>query len=130
MGTLTWTLNAYMDGAPPIIASSAAAPLEGFDHVQVVVDPSPAPPKTVNVQPGPADRVALFLVSSSHYGPGLKFTASDGRRDGATVALTQPQVLASGAVALLGIAPNVLKFSSNLAEAATVNIYVFRDATP
>lgn len=129
MGTLSWTLSVHMSGAPAINASSAAAPLEGFDHVQVVVDPGTTN-KMVNVQPGPADRVALLLVSSSHYGPGLKFTASDGRRDGATVALTQPQVLASGAVALLGIAPNVLKFSSNLADAATVDIYVFRDATP
>lgn len=130
MGTLSWTISVHMTGAPAISASSVAAPLEGFDHVQVVVDPTPAPARKVIVQPSPADSVALLLVSSSRYGPGLTFTANDGKKDGSTVALTQPQVLAAGAVGLLGAAPNVLKFTNGLAEPVTVDVYVFRDATP
>ena len=84
----------------------------------------------VNVQPGAADRIALLLVSSTHYGAGLTFTAFDGKNDGATVALAEPQVFSGGAVALLRVAPKFFKLSNALADAATVNIYVFRDATP
>lgn len=128
MGTFSWTLSVHPSGAPAISASSATAQLEGFDQVQVVVEPG-ATDMEVNIQPGPADRVALLLVSSTVYGPGLTFTVFKGNNKGATVALTQPQVFAAGAVALLGAAPQIFKFTSTLLDPATVSVYVFRDAT-
>jgi hypothetical protein len=101
--------------------------------VQVVVD-ADNKERAVEVQPGPADRIALLLVSSSHYGAGLTFVAGDGidaKKDSKPLILAQPLVFAGGTVALLHATPNVLKFTNNLNnQPATIDVYVFRDATP
>lgn len=127
--TLSWTINVHMSGAPAISASRAAATLEGYDHVQVVVEPD-GKEKTVEVQPGPADRVSLLLISSSHYGKELSFKASDGKKDSAAVLLTEPQVLAGSAVGLLGVAPNLLKITNTIKDQpVTVEVFAFRNAS-
>lgn len=129
--TLSWTLTANVSGAPSIHTSRGATALEGLDHVHVVVDPTNTE-KLVEVQPAPADRVALLLVSSSHYGAGLTFKYSDNKgKDSTAIPLTEPQALVGAAVALLGFAPTHLKVTNNIANTpVTVEVYAFRDATP
>lgn len=128
--TMSWTLTANVSGAPSITLLRTGAPLEGLDHVQVVVDPD-GKEKLVEVQPGTADRVALLLVSSDQYGAGLTFKYSDKTKDSKPIALTEPQVLVGAAIPLLGFAPTHIKITNSIKDTpATVEVYAFRDATP
>src|SRR4051812_47086983 len=95
--TLSWTISVQMSGEPTISTSRVAAPMEGYDHVNVAVE-ADNKEKAVEVQPGPASRVALLLMSSSHYGTELTFKFSDGKKDSAGFKLTEAQVFTGAAL--------------------------------
>lgn len=128
--TLSWTVSVQVSGGPSISVSRESQPVEAYDYVQLAVEPGAAD-RTVEIQPGAADRLTMLLVQSSYYGTDLKVSASDGTDNSDPIVLNEPQVLAGGAIALLGVDPKILKFTNGSADqTAMIDIYVFRDATP
>ncbi len=130
MGTMSWSVNIQVRGAPAITAATAAQTVEAIDKVEVAIDPGDAD-KVVDLQPGGPAAIQLIMIRSNRYGAAYSFKASDGTADAAAVTLDAPQVFTGGSVALFGVAPRQLKFSNTSPDqTANVEIFVARDATP
>lgn len=103
--------------------------VEAIDRVEVSI-PSGAVDQEVALQPGPVEAVELLVIKCSEYSDKVSYMASDGTADSPSVALLGPHLFTGGSVALLGLDPNVLKFSNASANAVQIEIFVARDATP
>lgn len=131
MGTMSWSVNVQVRGAPPIKATSADQPVEAMDRVEVTVEPGDVD-KIVDLQPGSAEAIQLILIRSSRYDPKLKlsFKASGGSDGTKPITLDAPLVFSNGSLALLDLAPHQLKLTNETDQPADVEIFVARDATP
>jgi hypothetical protein len=125
-----WTLNVQIVGGPKLSASRTET-VDAYDKITVDVPAAQteANPGTaaVQVQPGGAGQVRFLLIQSSVYdAEKLTYRVGD-----ATIHLDNLQVLTgAGAVGLLGAAPQTVTFSNALAQVASIQIIVGRDATP
>ncbi|HEX6938792.1 MAG TPA: hypothetical protein VF158_05230 [Longimicrobiales bacterium] len=123
---VSWTVSVQVLGGPKITASDTMT-VDAYDRLDVVVEAG-AENKEVEVQPGAAGQVQFVSISSSAYGPELTYrvnsdTANEVALDG------QHVLIGSGAVGLLGAAPNTLYFSNDLTEDVSVTVLVARKAT-
>jgi hypothetical protein len=125
-----WTLNIEVIGGPKISASRTQT-VDAYDKITIDVPaqsggtPGQA---TVEVQPGGAGQVQFLLVQSSVYDQDLTYRVNDPAAS-AIVLDTLQVLMGAGAVGLLGAAPQRLIFSNALAQVASVQILVGRDAT-
>jgi hypothetical protein len=124
---INWTLNVQVVGGPKISESDTIL-AEAYDKVQVTIAAGDSDVE-VDVQPGGSGQVQFLLISSDQYAEGLTYKVNADSAD--AVELDGPQVLiGKGAVGLLDPEPKKLFFSNGLAEDASVQILVGRDATP
>lgn len=125
----SWGIEVALPGGPAI---RTKRPLEskGFDRMVADIpgaDPGNPGTVTVNVQPSPQQDVDLLLISSSQYGPELKYDVTGGGASG--VVLDGPQLfVGTGMIGLLGTAPKKIKFFNGLGanNDASITIVVGR----
>lgn len=125
--TINWSFSvAAVDG--PRIHGSDALDVDAYDKASVVLAAG-ATDVDVQIQPSStAGRVRVLVIGSSAYDPGITFSADAGT---SVFALDGPVVLiGSGAVELLGAAPQTLRLGNTTAEDVTVDILVGRDPAP
>lgn len=144
MASLNLTLSAQVVGGPQVSASRAKQ-IEAYDKVDIVINPGDAD-VAVNIQPGAAAQVGFLLIKSSLYSQApadqkLTYVVSDGGTDfpaaGDGLELNDPHVYIGGALAVFGLAPTTLRFTSTYVadpadptvNQAVVEILVGRDAT-
>ncbi len=88
--------------------------------------------KSVEVQPGDADRVSFLLIQSSVYSSDIKYVVNDGSADSPTaITLDEPHLyFGKGAISALGKSPKTLKFTNSITPTtpAAIEILVGRDA--
>lgn len=131
MANVSWSLSIQVAGGPTVSAREGPITAEAMDRIDVSIA-SGEVDKTVDLQPGPASGIHVLLIKSNQYGDGteITFKVSDGATDGPALTLTGPQFYAGGAVMLLGLDPQSLKFSNASADPAEIEIFIARDATP
>jgi hypothetical protein len=133
MSKLSWTITVQVDGGAGISASKGPEAVEAIDRISVNVAPGDQD-KAVEIQPGSAEAVRLLVIKSSRYDQKLSFTAAEGANKSPTaLAIDAPQVFAGSGMKLFGVAPQRLLFTlpnDAQAQAADVEIFVARDATP
>jgi hypothetical protein len=129
MAKIRWNISVQMDNAPVIAASTATEPVEANDKLVVDI-PNTANDEVVvvNVQPGSAEDITLFVVKSSRYDPNIRFSAGDSLSNN-VVRLDAPQIFSGGSIGLLGAAPQQFAFSNQSEQPVTVEIFVARRAT-
>ncbi len=113
----------------PKLKIGQAIPVEAYDYVDIAVVDGAAD-QVVEIQPSTGSgQVQFLLVSASQYAPALSYkvnAAANPPND-----LDRPLLLAgSGAIGLLGAAPESLVFSNATGADINVQIIVGRDATP
>jgi len=121
---ISWTLNVQVEGGPSVSASQSIT-VDAYDKIQVTVGTQDT--KTVEVQPGEADRVRFLLISSDQFGDDLTYKVDAGGSDIKVDA--QQLLIGDGAVGLLDAAPKTLTFTNNLAQDANIEILVGRMVT-
>ena len=100
-------------------------------HLSVAADDSGTPGSlTVDVQPGPGNRIRFLLIQSSVYDPALTYTVlNQAGDDPDPVQMDAIQVFTgAGMLELLGADPHQLQFSNATAEEAEIVILVGRTA--
>jgi hypothetical protein len=121
------SLKVNVTAGPSLIVSKAIT-VEAYDKIDVLVAAGAAD-MAVDIQPGMPSQVQLLCIISSQYGKDLKYKVHD--TASTPIALDQAQLfLGQGAVGLLGTALDKLFFTNNLAQDASIEILVGRDATP
>ena len=124
---INWSVKIHVDGGPELSAAGATD-VEAYDKLTVTIpaaDETAAGSAVVQVQPGGAPQVEFLLVSASEYGDPLTYTVDSGD----PIQLDAPQLLmGSGAVSLLGAAPNTFSFSNTSDQPVVVTILVGRNA--
>ncbi len=131
MANISWSLSIQVAGGPTITAKEGPVLAEATDRIEVLIADGDVD-KTVELQPGPASSIDLLLIKSNQYGNGtdITFKVSDGSTDSSAVVLAGPQFYSGGAIMLLGLDPQSLKFSNASTEPAQIEIFIVRDATP
>jgi hypothetical protein len=124
------TLNVQVVGGPKVFVSLTKE-VEAYDKIRVSIDAG-AIDRDVDIQPSGQGQVHFLMISlarSEQYGDKVAYKINAG--DANTIQLDAPQVfLGKGAVALFGsTALKKLLFSNSLAENASIEILVGRDAT-
>ena len=129
---INWSVNAAVVDGPRLSVSQTIG-VDAYDKVTAVVAKKDATTNqpgtsTLEVQPsGQAGAVRFFAITSDRYGKDLEFTVMNG--GAADVALEGPLVLVGeGIDSLLQKAPKRVKLSNGMADDATVEIIVGRDA--
>jgi hypothetical protein len=124
---INWTLNVQVVGGPKILESDTIA-AEAYDKVQVTIATGDSDIE-VDVQPSGSGQVQFLLISSDQYDEDLTYKVNVSSAD--PIKLDGPQMfIGKGAVGLLDPEPKKLFFSNSLAEDASIQILVGRDATP
>ena len=126
-----WTLNVQVTGGPKIAAAQTET-LEAYDKITIDVpqaqDTDTPGQATVEVQPGNEGQVQFLLVKSSVYDESLTYQVNG---TGDPIALNALLILiGTGAIGLLGAAPQTLSFSNRLERVVSIEILVGRRATP
>ena len=132
MPRLTTTLNVAIAGGSNISVSSDVIEAQAIDQIAVILEPDDNT-TTVEIQPSAASQIHALLISSSGYGSHLSYVFSDGSLDAEpTLILDGPHMFSSGNLAAIGVNPTLIRLTLAAAagEAATVSIFVARDATP
>lgn len=131
MANVSWSLSIQVTGGPTVSAREGPIMAEAMDRVEVSIAGGEVD-KVVDLQPGSASGIHVLLIKSSQYGSGteITFKVSDGATDGPALTLAGPQFYSGGAVMLLGLDPQSLKFSNASADPAEIEIFIARDATP
>lgn len=144
MASINLTLNAQVVGGPQVSASRTKQ-IEAYDKVDVVINPGDTDIE-VDIQPGVATQVGFLLIKSSLYSQEpanqkLTYFVTDGGTDfpaaGDGLELNDPHVYIGGALAVFGLAPRTLRFTSTYVpdaanpavNRAVVEILVGRNAT-
>ncbi|MBD2232771.1 hypothetical protein [Phormidium tenue] len=119
MASLNLTLNAQVVGGPQVSASRTKQ-IEAYDKVDVMINPGDTDVE-VTIQPGAAGQVGFLLIKSSLYSQAaadqkLTYFVVDGGSDfpaaGDGLELNDPHVYIGGALAVFGLAPRALRFTS------------------
>ncbi|MCW5618707.1 MAG: hypothetical protein KIS65_05795 [Nitrosomonas sp.] len=131
MANVSWSISIQVAGGPTVSAREGPIAAEATDRIEVSIAGGEVD-KVVDLQPGPASGIHLLLIKSSQYGDGteITFKVSDGVTDSPALVLAGPQFYSGGAVMLLGLDPQSLKFSNASADSAEIEIFIARDATP
>lgn len=131
MARITTTLSVAIAGGKTVSASSGVIEAEATGQIDVdlLADDTEV---TVEIQPSASSQLHVLLLSSTYYGSGLSYVFSDGTSDAAdTLTLDGPQMFSAGNLAAIGVNPTQIKLTmASSGEAATVSIFVARDATP
>jgi len=131
MSRVTTTLSVAIAGGKTVTASSGVIEAEatGQIDIELLADDSEV---TVEMQPSSSSQIHVLLLSSSYYGPELTYVFSDGTTDAVdTLTLDGPQVFSAGNLIAIGVNPTQIKLTmASSGKAATVSIFVARDATP
>ncbi|PSN15077.1 hypothetical protein C7293_08750 [filamentous cyanobacterium CCT1] len=126
MVSLNLTLNAQVVGGPQVGASRTKQ-IEAYDKIDVVINPGDTNVE-VDIQPGVATQVEFLLIKSSLYSQAgadqkLTYFVVDGGTDfpaaGDGIELNDPHIYIGGALAVFGLAPRTLRFTSTYAADAT-----------
>jgi hypothetical protein len=132
-------LNIQVVGGPTVLISKSKS-VQAYDKIEVVIEAGSE--KSVDVQPGAADKVSFLLIKSSVYSSEqsvLTYRVSDGNSDfpdstqpaKPPIALDEPHLyFGLGAVSVFGLAPKILEFTNSTGTPAAIEILVGRDATP
>jgi hypothetical protein len=119
MASLNLTLSAQVVGGPQVSVSRTKQ-IEAYDKVDVVINPGDADIE-VDIQPGAATQVGVLLIKSSLYSQAaadqkLTYFVSDGGTvfpaAGDGLELNDPHIYVGGALAVFGLAPRTLRFTS------------------
>ena len=131
MARITTTLSIAIAGAQSVSASSTVIEAEATGQINVDLEADGAE-VTVEIQPSASSQLHVLLLSSSYYGSDLTYVFSDGTADAAdTLTLDGPQMFSAGNLGAIGVNPTQVKLTmASSGEAATVSIFVARDATP
>lgn len=127
---LVWNFSASVAGGPSVAAKSN--PEIGALDKAVLTIKNDGNETTVDLQPSAADKVLLLVAQSSVASEKVTIKISDGAntpKATGELPLTQPLLLAGGALAMLPGAPKqaILKFASGGGDAvATVELLVAR----
>lgn len=113
----------------PTVRLSETFPVDAYDLIDVPIADGAAD-QVVEVQPAAAaGQIQFLLVSASEYDANLTYKVNDPANP--PHALDRSLILTgSGAVALLGFAPENMLFSNATGGDITVQILVGREATP
>jgi hypothetical protein len=128
---LVWNFSASVGGGPSVAAKSSPE-IGALDKVVVTIK-NDGTDKVVDLQPAQADKVVLIVALSSVPTDKVTIKISDGAgtpKVTGELPLTQPLLLAGGALALLPGAPKqaILKFATGGASAtATIELLVARE---
>jgi len=137
MATINLALNVQVVGGPTVLISKSKS-VQAYDKIEVVIEAGSE--KSVDVQPGAADKVSFLLIKSSVYSSEqsvLTYRASDGTSDfpdstepaKPPIALDEPHLyFGLGAVSVFGLAPKILKFTNSTGTPAAIEVLVGRDA--
>ncbi|WP_017296911.1 hypothetical protein [Nodosilinea nodulosa] len=119
MASLNLTLNAQVVGGPQVSVARTRQ-IEAYDKVDVVINPGDTDIE-VDIQPGAATQVGFLLIKSSLYSQAaadqkLTYVVTDGGTDfpaaGDGLELNDPHIYIGGALAVFGLAPKTLRFTS------------------
>jgi hypothetical protein len=137
MATINLALNVQVVGGPTVLISKSKS-VQAYDKIEVAIEAGSE--KSVDVQPGAADKVSFLLIKSSVYSSEqsvLTYRVSDGNSDfpdstqpaKPPIALDEPHLyFGLGAVSAFGLAPKILKFTNSTGTPAAIEILVGRDA--
>ena len=131
MARVTTTLSIAIAGGQTVAASSGVIEAEATGQIDVALEADDSE-VTVEIQPSASSQLHVLLLSSSFYGSDLTYVFSDGTTDAAdTLTLDGPQMFSAGNLGAIGVNPTQIKLTmASSGEAATVSIFVARDATP
>lgn len=119
MANLNLTLNAQVVGGPQVSASRTKQ-IEAYDKVDVMINPGDTDVE-VDIQPGAADQVGFLLIKSNLYSQAaadqkLTYFVVDGDTKfpaaGDGIELNDPHIYIGGALAVFGLAPRAVRFTS------------------
>lgn len=131
MSRITTTLSVAIAGGKTVTASSKVIEAEATSNIDIALlaDDTEV---TVEIQPSASSQIHVLLLSSTYYGPKLTYVFSDGTTDAVdTLTLDGPQMFSAGNLAAIGVNPTQIKLTmASAGTAATVSIFVARDATP
>lgn len=125
-----WLVNVQIPEGPKLPAAGNVM-VDAYDVVRVEV-PAGAEAMEVELQPGALSAVKLLMLHSSAFSADLSYSVNAAEATAANrYALDGPHVLVgSGALAMLGAAPESLFIYNNGADPVAMTILVGRDATP
>lgn len=131
---MNWALNVQVTGGPQIAITSKPKSIQAYDKIEVIIEPGDTE-RSVDIQPSNGEKVIFLLIKSSLYGSEITYLVNDGTDDSANaIALDEPHIYSgTGAIALLGIDPKILKFTNthpatDASKRAIIEIFVGRDA--
>ena len=134
MATINLALNVQVVGGPTVLISKSKS-VQAYDKIEVAIEPGSE--KSVEIQPGAADKVSFLLIKSSVYSSDIKYVVKESKDEEAdpltAIALDEPHLyLGKGAISALGKSPKILQFtnSTTTKTPAAIEILVGRDATP
>jgi hypothetical protein len=131
MYRVTTTLSVSIAGGHTVTASSDVIEAEAIDQldIELAADDTPI---TVEIQPGASSQLHALLLSSTHYASDLTYVFNDGTTDAdETLTLDGPQIFSAGNLGAISVNPtHIILTMASTGEAATVSIFVARDATP
>jgi hypothetical protein len=137
MATINLALNVQVVGGPTVLISKSKS-VQAYDKIEVAIEPGSE--KSVEIQPGAADKVSFLLIKSSVYSSEqslLTYRVNDGTSDfpdstqpaKPPIALDEPHLyFGLGAVSAFGLAPKILKFTNSTGTPAAIEVLVGRDA--
>lgn len=138
MATINLALNVQVVGGPTVLISKSKS-VQAYDKIEVAIEPGSE--KSVEIQPGAADKVSFLLIKSSVYSSEqslLTYRVNDGTLNNfpdsndpskPPIALDEPHLyFGLGAVSAFGLAPKILKFTNSTGTPAAIEILVGRDA--
>jgi hypothetical protein len=131
MSRVTTTISVSIAGGKTITASSGVIEAEATGNVDIAVAPGDTD-ITVEIQPSASSQLYVLLLTSTYYSSDLTYVFSDGTTDAAdTLTLDGPQLFSAGNLGSVGVNPTHIKLTmAPGGEAATVSMFVARDATP
>jgi hypothetical protein len=116
MAKVTFTIGAQITGGPQLSAPRTRD-VEGYDKLDILLPPNTAD-KTVDLQPGAADKLVLLMIKSDLYGKEITFTVKGGGSESEPLTLEEPHIFINDAVKLFKVdQPTALKFTSTFPAA-------------
>jgi len=131
MSRVTTTISVAIAGGKTVTASTGVIDAQATGNVDVSLSPGDAG-VTVEIQPSASSQLYVLLLTSTYYSSDLTYVFSDGVTDAAvTLTLDGPQLFSAGNLGAIGVNPTQIKLTmAPGGEAATVSMFVARDATP
>jgi len=131
MSRISVELSVAITGGKTITASSGIIEAEATGQLDIDLEADDTE-ITVEIQPSASSQLHILLLSSTYYASDLTYVFSDGTNDAEDrLTLDGPQMFSAGNLAAIGVNPTQIKLTmASSGKAATVSIFVARDATP